>query len=92
MAGAASADTSSTIVYLWPCNVPAWEAWQSVQTQWRVGANGATGLDYAGVRAELDEAHTLPDQRRDIWLGIKDCEAAVLDVWAEKQQQQDNPG
>lgn len=79
--------------YLWPCNVPTWSAWKSVQTQWRIGANGATGLDYAGVRAELDEAHVAPEQRQDIWLGIKACEAAVLDVWAEKQQQQqDNPG
>jgi hypothetical protein len=42
--------------FLWPCNVPTWLHWQEVQTQWRVGGmGGATGLDYAGVRAYLDD-------------------------------------
>lgn len=72
-------------LYLWPCNVPAWQAWQAVRTQWRVGAGGATGLDYAGVRAELDETGppTGTPARRDLWAGIKACEAATLDAWAE---------
>jgi hypothetical protein len=32
-------------------NVPAIELFLAVQTQWRVGFSGATGLDYAGVEA-----------------------------------------
>ena len=36
---------------LWPENVPAFDLFQQVQTQWRIGFAGPTGLDYAGVRA-----------------------------------------
>ena len=37
--------------YLWPCNVAIWDIWCDLQTQWRHGMAGPTGLDYAGVRA-----------------------------------------
>lgn len=80
--------------YLWPCNLAAWQHWQGVQTQWRTaGMGGATGLDYAAVRAYLDE-HTLAGQeRQDIFTGICAAERATLQAWAEKaraakQQQQ----
>lgn len=75
-------------VYLWPDNARAWDCWCGVQNQWRVGMQGASGLDYAGVRAWLlDE---VPDEaeRRDVWRGIQACEAEQLNVWAEQRQQQ----
>lgn len=31
---------------LWPDNLPALTLFSSLTTQWRVGFNGATGLDY----------------------------------------------
>jgi hypothetical protein len=39
--------------WLWPCNVPSLQLWLRVQTQWRVGMAGATGLDYHAVEATL---------------------------------------
>lgn len=72
-------------VYLWPCNVDAWRCWLDVQTQWRVGMGGRTGLDYAGVRAYLDEAQ--PADRAGAFRGICACERAVLDVWAENREE-----
>lgn len=73
-------------LYLWPCNVPAWNAWNAVQTQWRTGMAGATGLDYAGVRAWLELAGPEnPDERRDVFNGIRACESATLAVWAEQR-------
>ena len=63
----------------------AWNAWQSVQTQWRTGMGGATGLDYAGVRAYLDEIDLGAD-RRDVFAGIQACERATLDVWSEQRE------
>lgn len=74
------------VVYLWPDNVLAWRCWQGVQTQWRVGMGGATGLDYAGVRAFLDEQQLAGDERRDVFAGIQACERATLDVWAEQRE------
>jgi hypothetical protein len=72
--------------YLWPDNVVAWGCWQRVQTQWRVGMGGATGLDYAGVRAYLDEANLAGAERRDVFDGICACERATLDVWAAQRE------
>jgi hypothetical protein len=69
--------------------VAAWAAWCEVQTQWRAGMAGATGLDYAGVAAHLEELGIPPGaERRELWAGIRAAEAAVLAVWAERRQQQ----
>lgn len=38
---------------LWPENVEPLDTFMRLQTQWRVGPVGPTGLDYAGVRAGL---------------------------------------
>jgi len=52
-----------------------------------MGAAGATGLDYAGVRAYLDEVELdlSPAERRDAFVGIAACEAATLEVWADQR-------
>lgn len=65
-----------------------------VQTQWRVGMGGATGLDYAGVRAHLNElrdAGDLPaEERADVWRCIRSAERATLDVWSERRKAADS--
>ena len=77
------------VAYLWPCNVTAWHCWCELQTQWRTGMGGPTGLDYAGVRAYLDEmGHTGPD-RVDIFAGIRAAESATLEVWADQRRAED---
>lgn len=89
--GSADADVpaqpDATIEYLWPCNVPAWGHWQGVQTQWRTsGMGGPTGLDYAGVRAYLDECALAGDERTDAWAGIRAAEHATLAAWAQQRR------
>ena len=76
------------VAYLWPDNLLAWRCWQGVQTQWRVGMGGATGLDYAGVRAFLDEQDLQRDERREVFAGIQACERATLEVWAEQRERE----
>jgi len=69
--------------------VQAWACWQGVQTQWRTGMAGATGLDYAGVRAHLDEQPDIePEARPDIWRGIQAAERATLEVWADQRERE----
>jgi hypothetical protein len=41
---------------VWPENWPALQAFLAVQTQWAIGMNGPTGLDYTRVRAGLELA------------------------------------
>jgi hypothetical protein len=70
--------------YLWPENEQAWHCWLAVQTQWRVGMSGVTGLDYAAVRAQLDEEGIEPGpERRELWACLRAAERAVLDYWDE---------
>lgn len=83
----AGAQREDDTVYLWPDNLRAWDCWRELQSQWRVGMQGATGLDYAGVRAWLLDEVPDDQQRREIWRGIKACEASQLEVWAEQRQQ-----
>jgi hypothetical protein len=63
--------------------VAAWRHWTALQTQWRTGVSGATGLDYAGVRAYLDECGLEGTNRAELWQAIQACELATLEAWAE---------
>lgn len=73
------------LAYLWPDNVAAWDVWCDVQTQWRHGMSGATGLDYAGVRAHLDELGLTGDERKEVYEGIRAAERATLEARAERE-------
>ena len=76
-----------TFVWLWPCNVAAWNHWVEVQTQWRSGGmGGATGLDYAGVLAYLHQREPKHKKRSHIFDCIRAAEGAVLDVWAKQRE------
>ena len=83
----ASSDQPEDKCYLWPCNLPTFNLWQRLQTQWRVGGMGsATGLDYAAVSAYLREvagikARALPE----IFSALQAMEQASLQEWAKQR-------
>ena len=82
-----SSEPAQRTEYLWPGNVKHWHYWQSVQTQWRSGMGGATGLDYGAVVAYLQAAHRLCGKRlRQALECIRAAERATLDVWAEQAE------
>lgn len=75
------------VCHLWPENLLSWECWHAVQTQWRIGMGGATGLDYAAVLAYLKDGKGLPGkERREVFGLIQLCERETLQVWAEKRE------
>lgn len=83
-------DAPKETAYLWPCNLLAWHCWQSVQTQWRVGPNGVSGLDYAGALAHLRTAHRLRGKKlRAVWAGITAAEAATLEVFEQHRKERE---
>ncbi len=47
---------------------------------------GASGLDYAGVRAWLDEQAFDADTRKEYFDGICAAERATLQGWAEQRK------
>lgn len=80
----------SEVFWLWPENAAAFAVWQELQTQWRVGMGGATGMDYAGVRAYLDECGPEPgEERRALFASIRACENACLYAWGEQREKQE---
>ena len=88
MAAQAAEPAVDEVEYLWPCNVPTWRAWCDVQTQWRTGGmGGITGLDYAGVRAHLDEIGLQPgsEERAAVYSGIRAAEHATLEARADRE-------
>lgn len=75
------------VCYLWPCNAPVWRLWQRVQTQWRVGMNGRTGLDYVAVLAFMREVLGMHRKARaESLLALQAMEFAALEVWAEQRE------
>lgn len=70
--------------YLWPSCVWMWELWMGLQTQWRVGMAGSTGLDYAACLAVIDRV--VPKrQRSEAFEAVRACERVTLKAWADKR-------
>ena len=89
IAGLFSADAAGgdELAYLWPQCVGIWSHWVAIQTQWRVGGmGGATGLDYAGVRAYLDEVGVVAEERQELFSCIRAAERGSLEGWAEREK------
>lgn len=71
-------------VYLWPECHAAWEHFWSLNTQWRNSGMGNTGLDYAGVRAYLDEMGVEPGpERRELFELLRAAEDGALRAWEQ---------
>jgi hypothetical protein len=81
--GAGPAQREPEPFYLWPECVPVFDLWGRMQSQWTVGFNGPTGLNYASVEAWMRMArHPLrrdPDAAEQLRL----MERAALGAWAQ---------
>ena len=74
------------LCYLWPDNVDTFNVWSQLQTQWRVGMSGATGLDYTAVAAYLRDVVGI--KKKDLperFSEIRAMEIATLNEWAKLQ-------
>lgn len=49
---AGDGEPEGQVFHLWPENVPVYELWRSVQTQWFSSGFGPTGLNYPSIRAK----------------------------------------
>ena len=80
-AAALEAATANQVVEVWPENWPAVSVFLRVSTQWRIGMNGPSGLDYNVLPLFLDmtaedSADTLDD--------IATLERAALEAMHEE--------
>lgn len=75
---------------LWPCNATAMRVFIAMQTQWRVGMAGATGLDYAVLPTVLEMLGvTFSDSslRQKTFFKVQTLEREFLAAWAKKRTQ-----
>lgn len=71
--------------HLLPECVPVFALWQELQTQWRIGFAGPTGMDYSAVEAYMRMSHN-PLRRDSTTIGyLRTMERAALKVFAEKR-------
>jgi hypothetical protein len=78
-------DEADKVVEVWPDNWAAVQTFAALSTQWRVGAGGATGLDYGAVPPVM----RLTGVPRGDWADVFDCirimEVAALEKLREKK-------
>lgn len=73
-------------VEIYPCNWITLEVFIDLQTQWRTGMAGATGLDYSALPAVMDLRGIIKlKDRKRIFSGIRIMESAVLKLWSERR-------
>ena len=79
-------EASGEAVGVWPDNVSTLNVFVAMSTQWRVGNNGATGLDYAALPVVEDRVGIKPDDRRAVFDGLRAMEEAALAQMAENRR------
>ncbi len=71
-------------VDIWPENRPVLDLFALVQTQWRIGPAGATGLDYGPLFRVMDELGYRGQAWRDMLDDLRVIELAALAAMAEE--------
>lgn len=82
-AGPANAD--GVPLYLWPENWPVWCLWRDLETQWRTGMGGATGLDYPSVWLLVEQRFKRRERKTVFWL-VQAMEEVTLQEWRERDE------
>lgn len=70
-------------VAVWPENVEIVAIFRDMGTQWNVGFNGRTGLQYPAIFVPLRLRRIPRDRWEGIWDGVRIMERAVLEMQAD---------
>ncbi|MTI92151.1 MAG: hypothetical protein FH750_12365 [Pseudomonas stutzeri] len=70
---------------IWPENWQVFDIFLSMQTQWRTGMNGPTGLDYSALESLFRMNRVKRKQQRDHLEAIQIMERAALKAMAENR-------
>ena len=63
---------------IWPDNVSSVNVFIAMSTQWRVGMNGATGLDYTAMPSVMKFTGVKKKDRSDVFNDVRTMEDAAL--------------
>ncbi len=73
-------DYASACIEIWPDNELTVEVFQMLDTQWRSGMGGPTGLDYGALPVIYDTLEIAPHERRGLFAGLRVMEREALDA------------
>lgn len=79
-------DFDDAAVPIWPDNLPAVNVFVALSTQWRVGMNGATGLDYGVVPMVLRLQQIPRPDWPDTFDALRVLEGEALSVMSEARK------
>lgn len=65
---------------IWPDNVQSVNVFIGMQTQWRVGANGATGLDYNTLPFVMRMVGVPRKEQPEVFQDIRVMEDVALEI------------
>ena len=71
-------------VDIWPDNLAAFEIFNFMGTQWRVGMGGPTGLDYNVMHRKMDRLSLSPDDYDALERDLQIMESAALACMHQK--------
>jgi len=78
------ADFERVPVAVWPENVAVYRLFCDLQTQWRVGMAGPTGLDYNTLFHKLDRMRLSDDEYQTMEADIRVMEYEALSAMSDK--------
>lgn len=81
----AEGPASAGPIELWPDLADAFDLFLALQTQWRTGVAGPTGLDYSALTTPVLTALGCTARRlRELWPDLQAFERAALELFAER--------
>jgi len=78
-------DLAGDPVEVWPENIQAFTLFGQMQTQWRCGMGGATGLDYVALFHKMDRMRLDPGEYEDLEEDIRSMEHEALRAMSERE-------
>lgn len=83
--GLKASDYAHEAVEVWPENWQTFELFSQMQTQWRVGMAGPTGLDYNVLFHKMDRMRLGDEDYESLEEGIRTMEFAALEAMNTKE-------
>jgi hypothetical protein len=77
--------TENETVYVWPDNLLAVNTFTAMSTQWRVGAMGATGLDYNALPTVMKMIGVPVKNRSEVFEDVRTMEDAALQLMRDSK-------
>jgi hypothetical protein len=78
-------DFAGEAVEVWPENLQAFTLFGQLQTQWRVGMGGATGLDYVALFHKMDRMNLGPVEYDDLEEDIRAMEYEAMRAMSKRE-------